>query len=433
MCSVRDAAARLNEGDVEGALAEAGALLTANPGDFHAWHLTARCMYAFNETESAVSNLRSLADGLSNSGQPIFALQVIKELEKRGQEVTDLLDHLAVLYSADSDRIEEMEMVPPPLFPTAVSPWDIGIGRTLLIEQAKTAMAEAWGALFAQEGRTAKLPFMPILSNLNEENFKLFAQALTLIESPPDQVIVAQGTDGDGFFIIVEGEVTVVRRDSEGEGTTLATLGPGAFFGEMALVSTARRAAEVRTRETTMLLRASKRQVEKLTARAPEIGRVLIAFCHARMLENLIRISPVLSPVPPAKRPALIGAFTTDYKRAGDLIAEEGRFGDGLYVIVSGEAAVTTQEDKETMMLATLGPGDIIGEISLLMRKPSTATVKATQNTALLFLSTDEFMAVTRDYPEFLKGAFDIAIKREKENTSILASSASAVDDLVLL
>lgn len=434
MCSVRGAAARLNAGDTEEALAEAGALLESNPRDFYAWHLTARCLYALGETESAYANLRSLADALSNFGQPIFALQVIKELEKWGQDIEDLLSHLADLYCADSDRTEEMDMVPPPIPPKAVTEkWDTKMGREALIELAKNAMAEAWGDLFTMEGTVTQLPFVPILSNLGKSAFVLFVHALTYIECPPERVIIKQGSKGDGFFIIVEGEVAVLRRDNGGEGKTLATLGPGAFFGEMALVSKARRAAEVRAREPVALLRASKLQVEKLSARAPDIGRVLIAFCHARMLENLIRISPVLSPVPPQKRPALIGAFTTDYKRANELIMTEGSQGSGLFVIVSGEAVVTKKEADDEILLATLGPGDLIGEISLLLQKPSTATVKAKENTALLFLSAEDFMAVTREYPEFLKGAFDIAVKREQENTSILASDASAVDDLILL
>ena len=434
MCSVRGAAARLSEGKAEEALAEVGALLAANPGDFHAWHLTARCLYELGEVERAVSNVRTLADALSNFGQPIFALEVIKELEKWGQDVGDLLVHLAELYCADSDRTEEMEMVPPPIPAHAPSDkWDVGAGRDALIEQAGNAMAEAWGELFTLEGTVSALPFIPILSNLKKEEFILFVHALAYVECPSDRVVIEQGAKGDGFFIIVEGEVAVIRRENGGEGRTLATLGPGAFFGEMALVSKARRAAEVRAREPVVLLRASKLQVEKLSARAPDIGRVLIAFCHARMLENLIRISPVLSPVPPQKRPALIGAFTTDYKRSGEIITAEGTQGSGLFVIVSGEAVVTKHEDDDDILLATLGPGDLIGEISLLMQKPSTATVKARENTALLFLSAEDFMSVTREFPEFLKGAFDIALKREQENTSILASDESAVDDLVLL
>jgi CRP-like cAMP-binding protein len=433
MCSVRGAKTRFVAGDFEGALCEAGAILAANPEDFHAWHLTAKAVYALGDQASGVSNLRSLSDALADFGRPIFALEVLKDLEKLGQDVADILAHLAALYSNASGRTEGMEVVPPPIPVVAVSAWDPGLGRDALIEKAKTAMAEAWGALFTLEGTITKLPFVPILSNLNPEDFKLFVSALTYVECPMDRIVIEQGSKGDGFFIILEGEVAVVRRRNGGEGKTLATLGPGAFFGEMALVSRAKRAAEVRAREHTVLLRASKLQVETLSVRAPDIGKVLIAFCHARMLENLIRISPVLSPVPPEKRPTVIGAFTTDYKRAGDVILQEGIQGDGLYVIVSGEAIVTKKEAKEEILLATLGPGDLIGEISLLMRKPSTATVKAKENTALLFLSAEEFMAVTREFPEFLKGAFDIAVEREVENISILASEASAVDELVLL
>ena len=60
------------------------------------------------------------------------------------------------------------------------------------------------------------------------------------------QVIFQQGEAGNQVYVIVSGEVEVVR-DQPGRGeTAVARLGPGEFFGEMALIQTAPRAATVR-------------------------------------------------------------------------------------------------------------------------------------------------------------------------------------------
>jgi cAMP-dependent protein kinase regulator len=224
----------------------------------------------------------------------------------------------------------------------------------------------------------------------------------------------------------------VSRRDG-GIEVELARLAPGAFFGEMSLVSSAPRAADVTAASHAVLLRADKAAMDDLSARAPKIGDVLVAFCHARMLENLMRISPVLSPVPPRRRPDVIARFGTDYREAGETIIDEGDEGRGLFLVVSGRVRVLKRDGADVVQVAALGPGDLFGEISLLLQKPSTATVVAEQSTALLFLARDGFLEATSDFPELLKGAFDIAVERETQNNSIMGRPAQSADHLILV
>ena len=51
------------------------------------------------------------------------------------------------------------------------------------------------------------------------------------VEFPADHVIARQGEIGTGFFVVVDGAVRVVR-----DGETIATLGPGDFFGELSVL-----------------------------------------------------------------------------------------------------------------------------------------------------------------------------------------------------
>ncbi len=62
----------------------------------------------------------------------------------------------------------------------------------------------------------------------------------------PGQVILHQGDVGSRFFLIVAGEVEVVREEPDGATTRMATLGPGEYFGELALLRGTRRNATVR-------------------------------------------------------------------------------------------------------------------------------------------------------------------------------------------
>src|SRR5690606_29346905 len=61
--------------------------------------------------------------------------------------------------------------------------------------------------------------------------------------------IVRQGDEGTGVYVILAGGVDIVRDDRQ-----LATMGPDAFFGEMALLDNYRRSATVRATEPTRCL-----------------------------------------------------------------------------------------------------------------------------------------------------------------------------------
>ncbi len=434
MCTHKAAIELLLAEDYLGALCVAGPILRGKSSDLIAWYLTARAVHGLGETENSIKNLRSVAMAMAAERRPILALAHIKELEDWGEDIDELVRQMAAMYCAGSGRIEEAELAPPPLLSKApVETWDRETDLQTLIKQATETMAVAWGDALVSTDEEARLPFIPLLSSLSVNDFVLFVETVWRQTLSPGEVIIEQDTPGDAIYIVAEGDVAVVRRDSSGDEHELARLGPGAFFGEMAIVSRAPRAAEVRAIERTVVLRADKSGMEDLASRSPDVGNVLIAFCHARMIENLMRVSPVLSPVPVPRRPDVIALFGTDYFEAGGLVIKEGQAARGLFLIVSGRVSVVRQEDDEPIVLASLGPGDVFGEISLLMRRPSTATVIAEEDTAVLCLPASDFHEVTREFPELLKGAFDIALEREAENNSIVASDAASADDLVLL
>jgi CRP-like cAMP-binding protein len=62
----------------------------------------------------------------------------------------------------------------------------------------------------------------------------------------PGEVVFRQGDPGDLVYTIVHGEVEVVREEENGEERLLTKMGPGEYFGEMALISDAPRTATVR-------------------------------------------------------------------------------------------------------------------------------------------------------------------------------------------
>ncbi|MCW2921659.1 MAG: trkA [Thermoleophilia bacterium] len=85
-------------------------------------------------------------------------------------------------------------------------------------------------------------PRLGMLADLTDDEFDHVARAAKLAMVEADTVVFRQGDEADRFFILVDGGVDVER-----DGEVLATLGPGAFFGESALLVRGARSATVTT------------------------------------------------------------------------------------------------------------------------------------------------------------------------------------------
>jgi len=83
------------------------------------------------------------------------------------------------------------------------------------------------------------------------------------------RVVVRRGQPGDSMFFIADGEVEVFADPAP------VTLGPGSFFGEMALISGEPRSATVVTTRASTLLRLDVADFRELMARSPELMRVI--------------------------------------------------------------------------------------------------------------------------------------------------------------
>jgi NADH:ubiquinone reductase (H+-translocating) len=87
----------------------------------------------------------------------------------------------------------------------------------------------------------------------------------------PDEIICRDGDRGDWLYIVVEGEVDVIRGVPGHGDVTLRTLGPGECFGEIALVSDSPRTATVRSRSSVNLLAVDRDAFHALFTNLPPL------------------------------------------------------------------------------------------------------------------------------------------------------------------
>lgn len=363
-----------------------------------------------------------------------LAVAAAREAEQAGAVVGPLLDSIASAFASDSPRFGQ-GATPPVVLPTAESfhPLPSALSGVSLWNKAAEYVHAAKKAL--DDGPRAPIGRVPLFSALDREGLRELVEALVPEWVRTGQRVLEQGQAGHDAYWVARGDLEARRTTRSGETLVLAKLASGAIFGEMALLSRSPRAGSVEALRASVVVRISKSALDAIAARHLSIATELGAHCRDRMVQNLLRTSPVLRVVPERDLPALVSMFRVVSFEANDKLVARDQPPRGIYLIASGEIAVVTRDDhsSEPMVLKTLGPGDVVGEVATLLRRSTTADVVAIHPTVCLFLPIADFLGAVREHPSILAELYLLAVEREEETRAILDEETATVEDFDLL
>lgn len=134
-------------------------------------------------------------------------------------------------------------------------------------------------------GREELLQNVPIFAELSKRDLGRVAKIMVPRQAKAGEVIIKENDQAAGFFIISEGEVEVVRGAESPSPQHLATLGPGDFFGEMALFEGFPRSATVRATKDTELLAMTRWDFTAEMKNHPEIAVTMLPVLVRRLRE----------------------------------------------------------------------------------------------------------------------------------------------------
>jgi len=106
----------------------------------------------------------------------------------------------------------------------------------------------------------------------------------------PGTVVIHEGEEGRGLFVVLSGELDVSRRAQDGAVVPLGTLRTGDVFGEMALVRNARTTATVVAQRQATVLFLAREYVARIVAGVPEIKSYLEALAEDREIDNQLAL-----------------------------------------------------------------------------------------------------------------------------------------------
>lgn len=428
-------------GETETALRWAAAALQAEPELPSALLLVSELLAEVGRREPARDGLEICVARAIDAGLLPLAVAACVALKKLGlsnNEASKGFDAVADAFHARSERLDDDARVAPPPPPKHGDLQPLSsllMGPALLnkaVEILRAAMAPMREAM-RESLPPPMVPRLPLFSALGRAGLRALVEVFEVRVIEAGGVLIEEGSPGNEAFIVARGDLEVRRDLGDGQYTVLARLQNGQVFGEMALVSRAPRAASVVATRPSLVLAAPVDALEVVASRAPEVGEQLATFCRERMLQNLVRTSPILGAVDPAERGGLVARFETRTFEPGEALIRKGQPATGLYLIASGKVEVSTREGGDRLLIATLGPGEVVGEVAMILRRPHSADVIAVHPSVTLHLSGAAFQEMLRAHPTLLAQLYELAVKRDEETSSVVAQEAAAADDMILL
>jgi CRP/FNR family transcriptional regulator, cyclic AMP receptor protein len=132
---------------------------------------------------------------------------------------------------------------------------------------------------------------VPLFTELSHDDLGRIADVAIPRAYPRGVRVFHEGDSSDACYIVRSGDLRVTREHSDGRAIALATLGPGDFFGELAMFDGGIRSASVETLDDSELLALPAADLKRLLAEHPDLSVKLIVALVRRIRETNERVA----------------------------------------------------------------------------------------------------------------------------------------------
>ncbi len=152
-----------------------------------------------------------------------------------------------------------------------------------------------WSNIFKQQSSElhtiAKLwQNTPLFKNIPARHIEFLSAKMHVRHFKPDEVIFQQGDQGAGAILVMQGSARVMANK-----TQLALLGPGDFFGEIALAATDNRAADAFSVGNSTLIYFLKQDLEEWIEFEPRLGARFLMNLSSTLAQRLYQANQLIA------------------------------------------------------------------------------------------------------------------------------------------
>jgi CRP-like cAMP-binding protein/uncharacterized membrane protein YdbT with pleckstrin-like domain len=253
------------------------------------------------------------------------------------------------------------------------------------------------------EIQPSELKQIPLFENLAWRNLTAVADLFKSEEYPTEHVICEQGQDPDNkAYFVRSGQLSVRHIDEKGMMHETTRLGPGNFFGQISLLLDTPQDDTIVVIGDAILLSLTRDDLFRLIDSRPSLLEAL----QPRMPKiepNELEQIPLFTKLSRKERRFVAELFKPhEYQTEREIFAQ-GEPGHQAFYVKSGELIISRVDPKGiSQEVIHLGPGDFVGETSLLIGEPHDASVEVVQTAIVLSLDKDEFETLLKEQPSIL-------------------------------
>jgi CRP-like cAMP-binding protein len=305
---------------------------------------------------------------------------------------------------------------------------------------------------------------VPLFAGLDPEDLRFVLRAARRLEFAEGSLLVRQGQAADSALVMEYGRASVVNVLPGGGEAVMAELGPGSVLGEMALLDSGVRSANVIAREHTACLSMERDAFRMLIAQGNRAvlainHRIMMALCqrlrdlngkilahsapehlapsvvkqHAQRRPCAFDYRPFLALLPALRH--FGGEALDELQRAatvfdlprGAILFNAGDDCDAAYVVIRGALEISREQDGEHRRIGILGPGRLCGLLALIENTSHSMSASAREHATLMEIPRAVFAG-------YYNGSAHAALKfRQAINQELLQALARTNNHLTRL
>lgn len=240
-----------------------------------------------------------------------------------------------------------------------------------------------------------------MFKSLEPKNQDIVIMAMKVVNCVAGDTVIKQGDDGDEMYIVGTGKLRCCKLfDGNTEETYLKTYHAGEVFGELSLMYNTPRAASIYADEESELYSLDRDTFNHIVKNA--------TIQRRNMFEEFIGKIEILHELDNYERQKICDCLETERFNKGDIIINEGEFGDKFFFIQDGTAEAFKTENDTQKVVFEFKTNDYFGELALLNGDKRQASIRVTSDTMVVAsLSKQSFKR--------LLGPVETILERNKE------------------
>jgi CRP-like cAMP-binding protein len=243
-------------------------------------------------------------------------------------------------------------------------------------------------------------------SSLSDNALEVLSKKIKVVHFPAGSEIIKEGSMGNSFYFVREGEVEVIKKTRLGQEEKISIIGSGEGIGEMALLTGSVRSSSVRALTNVAFYELPKTDFEDIILQETSFKNMLLDKVNSYKQYARIRSLQPFEFLPHDKMCALMERLVEKRYAPGENIIVQGEKGDKYFIIKSGRVAVLKKKKGEDIskQAAVLSDGDAFGEEALIREDPRNATCQAIEETTVFVLDKKDFNQIVK--ASFLENIF---------------------------